>query len=124
MIYGKSVVFARKTEDKEQQGEARDDVASEVVERIVQEMSEGHDDEDKTKRDQPVACSQSQNDERAGDEFDERNRRTDGPERPDRQERIGERQKILSRVLERAELKDLHDTGHEENQAEDETSEE
>jgi hypothetical protein len=124
VIYGKSVVFARAPENKEEQGEARDDVTSEIVERIVQQMPKGHDDEDETKRDQRVACSQSKDDERAGDEFDERNRRTDGPERPDRQESVGERQEIFSCVLDRPQLKNFPEAGHEENEAENESSEE
>jgi hypothetical protein len=46
------------------------------------------------------------------------------PERPDRQEGVGEGQKIFSRMLERTELKNLHHAGHEEDEAENEASEE
>ena len=45
-------------------------------------------------------------------------------ERPGRQESIGERQKVFSRVLERAELKNLHYASHKEDETEDEAGEE
>ena len=61
-----------------------------------------------------------QNDECAGNQFNERDECPDKPERPGRQERVAERQKIFSRVFERAELKDVHDAGHEEDEAENE----
>ena len=37
---------------------------------------------------------------------------------------LGERQKVFSRVLERAELKNLHHAGHKEDETEDEAGEE
>src|SRR5437762_1462401 len=74
-------------------------------------------------RDERVARAQAEADERAGDEFDERNNDADNPERPDRQKRVGERQKIFPGVLKRAELKHFHHSGHQEDEAEDEPGE-
>jgi len=124
IIERKAVVFARAPENKEQQHEARDNVAAEIVKRVVQKMAEGDDDQDAAERDQRVTCTQAEDDERAGDEFDEWNGDADCPERPDRQECVGERQKIFSRVLERAELKYFHHSGHEEDEAENQAGEE
>ena len=70
-------------------------------------------------RDERVARAQAEADERAGDEFDERNNDADNPERPDRQKRVGERQKIFPGVVKRAELKHFHHSGHQEDEAED-----
>ena len=98
-------------------------MAAEAEERIVQEMAKGDDDQDATERDERVARAQAKDDKRAGDEFDERNDDADSPERPSRQECVGKWEKIFSRVLERAELKDLHHAGHEENEAENKTGE-
>src|SRR5258708_24061179 len=98
-------------------------MAAEVVERVVQKMAEGDDDQDASERDERVTRAQAKDDKRAGDEFDERNDDADSPERPSRQERVVERQKVFSRVLEWAELKDLHGPGHEEDEAENETGE-
>ena len=46
IIERKAVVFARAPENKEQQHEARDNVAAEIVKRVVQKMAEGDDDQD------------------------------------------------------------------------------
>ena len=97
---------------------------AEVVERVVQKMAEGDDDQDAAKRDERVARAQAEDEERAGHKFHERNGDTNRPKRPDRKERIGERQKIFSGVLERAELKNFHEAGHEEDEAENEAGEE
>jgi hypothetical protein len=99
-------------------------MGAEVEERVVQEMAEGDDDQHATKRDERVARTQAEDDQRAGDEFDERNGNADEPQRPDRQEGVSVRQKIFSHVLERSELKDFHDTGHEEDEAQYEPGEE
>ena len=99
-------------------------MTAEVEERVVQEMAEGDNDQDAAERDERVTRAQAEDEERAGDEFNERNGDADRPERPDRQERVGERQKIFSGVLKRGELKDFHDAGHEEDEAENEPGEE
>jgi hypothetical protein len=91
MIQREAVVFARVPENKKQQSETRDDVTAEAVERIVQQMADGDDDQDEAKRDESVAGTQAQDNERAGDEFDERNGDADRPQRSDRQESVGVR---------------------------------
>jgi hypothetical protein len=60
MIQREAVVFARPPENKEQKSETRDDVTDEAVERIVQQMAEGDDDQDEAKRDESVAGTQAQ----------------------------------------------------------------
>lgn len=81
-------------------------------------MTESNDGQNEAERDQRVADPQSENHERTREQFDERDDRSDKPKRPDRQESIGEWEKIFSSVFEGAELKDFPEAGHEENQAE------
>src|SRR6185503_13944704 len=57
----------------------------------------------------------------AGNQLHERNHDTHRPKRPDRQKRIGERQEVFARVIEWSELENLHDSGHKENQPENQT---
>ena len=64
MIQREAVVFAREPENKKQQSETRDDVTAEAVERIVQQMADGDDDQDEAKRDESVAGTQVQDNER------------------------------------------------------------
>ena len=54
MIQREAVVFTRTPQNKEQKGEARDDVPAEVEERVVQEMAEGDDNQDAAERDKRV----------------------------------------------------------------------
>ena len=124
MIDRESIVFARAPENKKEENKSRNNVAAEIEERVVQEMAKGHDDQDAAEGDQRVARAQTENEERAGDEFDKWNNDTGGPKRPDRQEGVAEREKIFSRMLKRAHLKNFHDAGHEKDEAEDKTSEE
>lgn len=98
-------------------------MAAEIEERVVQEMAKRHDDQDAAKGDERVARAKAENEERAGDEFDKWNGDTDSPKRPDWEERVAEREKIFSRVLDRTHLKNFHDAGHEKNETEHKTSE-
>jgi hypothetical protein len=102
----------------------RNDMAAEIEQRVAQKMAEGDDDEHRAEDDKRIARAQSEKNERARDEFDERNRDARHPERPDRQEGVGERQKIFSGMLERAKLKNLHHAGHEKDQTEHQTCKE
>jgi hypothetical protein len=124
MIYGESVIFAREAENKEQQAETRDDVTAEVVKRVVQKMAEGDNGQDAAERDKPVARTQANNDKRAANQFNEGNGNADSPERPHGEKGVAKWQKIFSGVLKRAKLKNFHDAGHEEDQAENEAGEE
>ena len=54
-IEREAVIFARKTENKEEEGEARNDVAAKVEERVVQKMAECDDDEYHAERDERIA---------------------------------------------------------------------
>lgn len=124
MINRESIVFARAPENKQQQSEARDDVAAEAKKGVVQQMTESHDGENATKRDKRVARTQSKNKKRAADQFDKRNGGTNRPERPSRKKSVGERQKIFPCMLERTELKNFHHAGHEEDETENKSGEE
>lgn len=98
-------------------------MASQVVERLTQEMAEGHDNQDETECDEGVTRAQTQDDESPGHEFDQRDGNAGQPEGPDRQKAIAKWQKIFPGVLQWAQLKNFPDTGHEEDQAENETRE-
>ena len=51
VIEREAVIFARKTENKEEESETRNHVAAKVEERVVQKMAECDDDEDHAERD-------------------------------------------------------------------------
>ena len=87
-------------------------------------MPEGHDRQHESKRNQSLACPQAEYHQRAANQFNKRNDDTCGPQRPDRQKRICEGQKIFARVLQRPELEDFPNAGHEKDQAEYEAREE
>ena len=55
VIEREAVIFARKRENKEEEREARNDVAAKVEERVVQKMAECDDDEDRAERDKRIA---------------------------------------------------------------------
>ena len=99
-------------------------MAAKVKERFAQKVAEGNDHQNASERDEGFANAQPNQEQRAPKELDERNRYSHRPERPNRQEGIGKRQEVFSGVLERAELKDLPETGHEKDQAENEPGEE
>ncbi len=80
-------------------------------------MTEGDDDENETKRDESFTDPQPNEEKRSANQLYEWNRYADQPKGPDRQKRIGEGQEILFDVLERSQLKDFPDAGHEEDQA-------
>jgi hypothetical protein len=124
VVQREAVVFAREAENEEQERKTRDDVAAKVVKRVVQKMAEGDDDQNTTERDKRVARAQANDDERAGNQFNERNGNADGPKRPSRQERVVEWQEIFSGVLERAEVKYFHYAGHQEDEAENKSGQE
>lgn len=92
----------------------------EIVERLVQEVAEGHDDKNEAKSDKSIARPQTQYHQSPGKKFNEGDRYTDKPERPDGQKGIGERQEIFAGMLERPQLKDLPEARHEKDQSEDE----
>jgi len=83
-----------------------------------QKMSESHYSQNESERNQSLTSTQSEYYHRAAYQFDEWDNDAYDPQRPDRQERIGVRQEILARVSERTQLKDLHHSGHEEDQSE------
>src|SRR4030095_3211818 len=94
VIQRKAVFFARKTKNEKEQGKPRNDMAAEIEQRVAQKMAEGDDDEHRAEDDKRIARAQSEKNERARDEFDERNRDARHPERPDRQEGVGGKEKI------------------------------
>src|SRR5206468_1603381 len=111
------VVFSRAPKEKEEKGETRDDVTGQVEERVTQKMAEGHDDQNATERDERLAHAKPYEQQRAGQQFDDWNRYPNQPERPNRQEGIGKWQEIFAGMLERAELKNLPNAGHQKDQA-------
>src|SRR3977135_3494050 len=86
-------------------------------------MAKGHDHENAAERDESVADPQANQEQRAAEELDERNRYSHEPKRPNRQKGIGKWQEILSGVLQRTQLKDLPEAGHKKDQAENEPGE-
>src|ERR1041384_4226722 len=87
----------------------------------MEQMPKSDDCQNKAKRDQRHANTQSKYYHCSGNKFNEGNYNTGRPERPDRQKSIGKRQEILASVIEWPELKHLHYPGHEENESEYQT---
>jgi hypothetical protein len=88
------------------------------VEWFFQKMSESHDSQNASERNQSLTSAQSEYHHRARYQLNEWDNNSYDPKRPDRQERISVRQEILARVSERTQLKDLHHSGLEEDQSE------
>ena len=99
-------------------------MTAEIVKRVMQKVTERHDDEHAAEANQGVTCPQTEDYKRAADELDEWNNYSNCPKRPDRQKRIAERQKIFSRMFEWSQLKDLHHPGHEKDETKNQTSKE
>ena len=93
-------------------------MTAEVVERLVQEMTESHDGQDEAKRDESLAGTQTKDNQSTSNKLEQRNGDPGEPERPDRQKSVGERQEIFSRMFERPQLEDLPLAGHEKDQTE------
>src|SRR3954451_24410369 len=123
VVERESVALPRHGEDEQNERKARDDVLVECVERMFEKMSERDDGEHDAERHERVARFQSEDDERAGDQFDEGNRVTDRPQRRHRQKRVLERQEEFADVTSRPEVENFPDAGHEENQSENEPRE-
>ena len=123
MVYRESVVVAWTAENKQQQRETRDHMAAKTVKRVVQKMAEGDHNQNATEGNECVASAQANNDKRAGNQLNERDGDAGGPQGPNRQKCVAEGQKIFSGVLERSQLKNLHNTGHEKDEAENKTGE-
>src|SRR5438105_3668656 len=87
-------------------------------------MAEGDNRQHESERHERVARLQAGDDERAGNELDEGNRKADGPQRPHRQERVLKGQKESMHVTSRTKAEHFPDAGHEEDEAEDEPREE
>lgn len=124
MIHGESIIFTREPKEKKEQDEARNDMTAEVKERVMEQVAEGYDDQHATERDERIARAQTEDDERARDELNKWNKHADDPERPNRQKRVGEGQKIFLRMLERSELENFHYAGHEKDETEDQSCKE
>jgi hypothetical protein len=90
----------------------------EFVKWIPQKVSESYYRQNETERHQGLASAQSEYHQRAGYQLDEWDNDSYNPKRPDRQKRVSVRQEILASVSERAQLKHLHHSGHEEDQSE------
>ena len=116
VIYGKPVVFARQQQNEQQQREARDDMLVKRIKRLFQEMSEGHHNEDASQRDEGFTNPPAGNQQRAADQFNERDNRAGRPKRPDRQKGVGVGQKEFPGVPQWSHLEDLVNAGHEKNE--------
>jgi hypothetical protein len=81
-------------------------------------MSKSHYSQNASERNQSLTGAQSEYHHRAGYQLNEWDNDSYNPKRPDRQERVSVRQEILASVSERTQLKDLHHSGHEEDQSE------
>src|SRR5450756_71207 len=93
VVDGETVVLAGHDEQEEKQSQTRNDVLVERIQRLLDEMSERHDDEHSSEGQQRLANSPAHEKSRAGEQLHEGNRETGGPERPDGQERVLVRQK-------------------------------
>src|SRR5215216_3996759 len=82
-------------------------------------MSKSDDCKNEPHRHQRLANTKPEYHERAGNQLDERNHHAHGPKRPHRQKRVGEGQEVFAGVIKWSELKNLHDSRHEENQTKD-----
>src|SRR5215813_12703892 len=89
-----------------------------LVERLVEQMPKSDDRQHEAQRHQCLANTKPEYHQRAGNELDERDHHTHRPKRPDRQKRVSEGQEIFASMIEWSKLKNLHDSGHEENQTE------
>jgi hypothetical protein len=99
-------------------------VAAEIEERVAQEMPESHDHKDEAEADESVASPQTDDDKRACDKFDHRNRNANHPESPDREKSVREWQEVFLGMLDRSQLKDFPNAGHEKDQAQNEARKE
>ena len=96
-----------------------------LVERFFEKMPEGNDYQNETKRYERITSSPPDDHQQPGDQFDYRNDGSYNPERPRRQEAARIRlYEIVTRVTERAQLKDLVNAGHKENESQDSAREE
>src|SRR5258707_535695 len=123
MIEREAIAVPWHEEEEQHEGEPRNDMLVQRVERLIEKMSERDDGQYESERDQRVACFQSEDDQSAGDELDERNGEADRPQRPRRQKRVLKRQKESLHVTGRPEAEHFPDAGHEEDEAKDEPRE-
>jgi len=84
MVQRKAIVFAREHQDKQQQSEPGNYVSVELVKRFFQEMTECDEDQDGAQRDERLARSQANNNQRPRYTFDNLDSEADYPERPPR----------------------------------------
>jgi len=85
-----------------------------LVKWFLQKVPKSHDSQNESKPNQSLTSAQPEYQHRAAYQLNKWYDDPYDPKRPDGQERISERQEILASVFERTQLKDLHQSGHEE----------
>src|SRR5207302_10632330 len=103
VIERESVPVPRHQKDEEDERKPWDDMLVQRVERLIEKMAKRDNGQNESERNQRVARFEAEDDQRAGDELDERNREADGPQRPHRQKRVLQRQKESLHVTGRPE---------------------
>src|SRR5689334_24229287 len=88
MVERQLVLRLRHHEDEEEEREARDDVLVEWVERLLEQVPERNDHQDRAEPEERLPRAEPDDHQRSGDQFDEGDRPSDGPERPEREERV------------------------------------
>ena len=115
VIERKAVALTRQKQDKQQKGESGNHVSVELVERLLQKMSERHDHQHAPECYEGLSDAEAENQERSREQFNKGDDRSGGPQRPVGQEALAVGiDKELPRVLDRTELEDLPHSRHEE----------
>ena len=102
VVEREAIVFGWKHEQEKQQCQAWNHVFVKCVEWFLQKMSEGYDYKYEAERDKCFTYAQTDNQQCAGNQFDEGDGDAGGPERPDRKKSVGEGEKVFARVIKRA----------------------
>ena len=116
VVEREAIVFSWQHEHEEQQCKSGNHVFVKRIERFVQEVAEGYDCKNEAERDERFAYPETDNQQGARDKFDKRDRDAGGPERPDRKKSVGKGKEVFTRVIERAQLKNFVQAGHEEDE--------
>jgi hypothetical protein len=79
MVKGVAIELGRLDENEQEKGEPRKHVLMKWVERLLEEVTEGYDDQDDPEGKQSWPDPQAEKKQSSGDEFYDRNRNAGGP---------------------------------------------
>ena len=123
VVQGKPVRVTREDEQEKKKSQTRDDVFVKWVQRLLQKVPEGHDDQHHAESQKGVIHAPPEEQEGPADELHERNGETDDPEGPAREKRVFVWQEPLAHVPHGSEGEDLEHSRHEEDEPQDEPRE-